>query len=153
MKKKILMVASSGGHLEELLALKPLAEKYDTILLTEKTEYEVKGWQKKTYLLPQANRKKIKSVLQYFVSIFRIIGILIKEKPDVVLSTGAMIAFPALLFGKLFGKKIIFIECMFNVDEPTLTGKLVYKFADLFFVQWEEMLNVYPNAVYGGKIF
>lgn len=151
--KKILMAASSGGHLEEILALKELNEKYETILITEKTDYEVKTWQKRVYLLPQANRKRFFSCLQYFVSIFRIIGILVKENPDVVLSTGAMIAFPAMLFGKLLGKKIIYIECLFNVDEPTLTGRLVYKFADLFIVQWEEMLQVYPNATYGGRIF
>ena len=64
-----------------------------------------------------------------------------------------MIAFPALFFGKIFGKKIIFIECMFNVDAPTLTGKLTYKFADLFIVQWKEMLKVYPKAVLGGRVF
>ena len=60
---------------------------------------------------------------------------------------------PALLLGKLMGKKIIFIECMFNVDEPTLTGKLAYKFSDLFIVQWEDMLKVYPKAVLGGRVF
>lgn len=151
--KKILMVASSGGHLEEALALKPLKEKYNTVLITEKTNYKVNYWQDSLYLMPQVNRKEIKSLLQYFFCIFKTIWILIKEKPDVVLSTGAMIAFPALFFGKIFGKKIIFIECMFNVDAPTLTGKLTYKFADLFIVQWKEMLKVYPKAVLGGRVF
>ena len=102
--KKILMVASSGGHLEEALALKPLKEKYNTVLITEKTNYKVNYWQDSLYLMPQVNRKEIKSLLQYFFCIFKTIWILIKEKPDVVLSTGAMIAFPALFFGKIFGK-------------------------------------------------
>ena len=82
-----------------------------------------------------------------------VMRIIDKEKPDAVLSTGAMIAYPALLLGKWMGKKIIFIECMFNVDAPTLTGKLAYRFADLFIVQWEEMLKVYPKAVLGGRVF
>lgn len=147
------MAASSGGHLEEALALKALRERYDTALITEKTEYKVNCWQDSVYLMPQVNRKELKSLIQYVGIFFTTLKILLKEKPDVVLSTGAMVAFPALLLGKLLGKKIIFIECMFNVDEPTLTGKLTYRFADLFIVQWEEMLQVYPNAVLGGRVF
>lgn len=153
MKKKILMAASSGGHLEEALALKDLKEKYNTVLITEKTDYQVKCWQDRTYLMSQVNRKNIKSLVQYVGIFFSTFGIICREKPDVILSTGAMVAFPALLLGKIMGKKIIFIECMFNVDEPTLTGKLTYKFADLFIVQWKEMLKVYPKAVLGGRVF
>ena len=147
------MAASSGGHLEEALALQKLKKYYDTVLITEKTEYKVNCWQDKVYLMPQVNRKELKSLILYVGCFFRTFFILVREKPDVILSTGAMIAFPALLLGKWMGKKIIFIECMFNVDAPTLTGKLAYKFADLFIVQWEEMLKVYPNAVLGGRVF
>lgn len=151
--KKILFAASSGGHLEEVLALRQLGEEYETVLITEKTEYAVNFWQDKVYLMPQVNRKELKSLLLYVVCFFRTLIILIREKPDVVFSTGAMIAFPALLLGKTMGKKIIFVECMFNVNEPTMTGKLTYRFADLFLVQWEEMLDVYPNAIFGGRVF
>lgn len=153
MRKKILMAASSGGHLEEVLALKELKDHYDAVLITEKTDYQVSFWQDRTYLMPQVNRREFKSLVQYVGIFFSTLKILLSEKPDVVLSTGAMVAFPALLLGKILGKKIIFIECMFNVDEPTLTGKLTYKFADLFVVQWEDMLKVYPKAVLGGRVF
>lgn len=153
MGKKILMATSSGGHLEEILALKKLAERYETALITEKTEYKVAFWQDRVYLMPQVNRKSLKSLIQYAGCFVRTWRILRMEKPDVILSTGAMIAYPALLLGKLMRKKVIFIECMFNVDEPTLTGRLAYRFADLFIVQWEEMLKVYPKAVLGGRVF
>lgn len=153
MKKKILMAASSGGHLEEVLALKELNEQYDTVLITEKTDYQVHFWQDHVYLMPQVNRKELKSLIQFVGMFFLTFRILLTEKPDVVLSTGAMAAFPALLLGKLLRKKIIFIECMFNVDEPTLTGKLAYAISDLFIVQWEDMLKVYPKAVLGGRVF
>lgn len=151
--KKLLMAASSGGHLEEVLALRDLSERYETVLITEKTDYEVRFWQSRVYLLPQMNRRELKGLLAFFFSFFRCLWILLKEKPDAVLSTGAMVTYPVLLLGKLLGKKIIFIECLFNVDEPTMTGKLAYRFADLFIVQWPEMLKIYPNAVYGGKVF
>lgn len=153
MKKKILMAASSGGHLEEVLALKELKEDYEVVLITEKTAYQVSFWQDRVYEVPQVNRKEWKSMLRFVGIWVSTLRILLKEKPDAVLSTGAMVAFPALVLGKLLGKKVLFIECMFNVDEPTLTGKLTYRFADLFIVQWEEMLKVYPKAVLGGRVF
>ena len=151
--KRLLMAASSGGHLEEVLALKPLKDKYETILLTEKTDYSVRFWQDRIYLLPQMNRREIKGILSFLGSFITVARIFRKEKPDAVLSTGAMVTFPAIFWGRLLGKKIIFVECLFNVDKPTLTGKLAYRFADLFIVQWQEMLQVYPRAVYGGKVF
>ena len=57
------------------------------------------------------------------------------------------------LIGKIFGSKIIFIETIANMNTKTVTGKLVYKFADLFLVQWEDMLKLYPKAKYFGSLF
>ena len=57
------------------------------------------------------------------------------------------------LIGKIFGSKIIFIESFANSSSKSITGKIVYKFADLFIVQWENMLNIYPKSVYGGWIY
>ena len=151
--KKVLLAASSGGHLEEILALKQLKEKYETVLVTEQTGYEVKFWQDKVYLIPQMNRREWKGILTFLKSFHSAIRILREEKPDAVLSTGAMMSFPFLLLAKLQKRKTIFIECLFNVDAPTLTGKLAYSFVDLFIVQWPEMLRVYPNAVLGGRVF
>ena len=152
-RKKLLMIASSGGHLEEVLALRALGEKYETVLVTEKTQYGVKHWQDKLYLLPQVNRREIKSLILYIGCFFEVFRILRREKPDAVLSTGAMIAYPALVLAKLMGIKTIFVECMFNVYDTTLTARLSYPFVDLFIVQWEELLKIYPKAVYGGRVF
>ena len=79
--------------------------------------------------------------------------IMLEEKPDCIISTGALATFPICVLGKLMGKKVIYIESFARVDEPSLTGKLMYHVADLFIVQWKEMMEFYPNAVYGGGIF
>jgi UDP-N-acetylglucosamine:LPS N-acetylglucosamine transferase len=76
-----------------------------------------------------------------------------KEKPDCIISTGALITYPICLLGKMMGKKIIYIESFARVDRPSLTGKFMYKVADLFIVQWEELLKHYPKAVHTGGIF
>ena len=70
-----------------------------------------------------------------------------------MVSTGSHNAGPMCLIAHLFGKKVIFIETFANSNSPTRCGKLVYKFADIFIVQWENMLKFYPKAIYGGWIF
>ena len=77
----------------------------------------------------------------------------LKIKPQYIVSTGAHTAGPMCLLGHLLGSKIIYIETFANSKTKSKTGSLVYKFADLFIVQWESMLELYPNAVYGGWIF
>ena len=55
--------------------------------------------------------------------------------------------------GKIFGSKIIYIETFANSESRSQAGRLIYKFADLFIVQWEGMLKLYPKATYGGWIY
>ena len=74
-------------------------------------------------------------------------------RPKYIISTGTHTAGPMCLIGHIFGSKVIFIETFANSSTRSRTGNLVYKFADLFIVQWESMLEVYPNAIYGGWIF
>ena len=74
------------------------------------------------------------------------------EKPDLIISTGADVTLPIMLIAKLFRRKLIFIESGANVTEPSLTGRLVYRFTDLFIIQWEELRSHYPRAIYGGPL-
>ncbi len=150
---KICFVASSGGHLEEMMCLKPIEERYDSIFVTEKSGFQIPKFGKKHYFIPQINRKEKYFFIHFLKLCIQAIHILKKENPKVVLTTGALIAFPFCLFGKLLGKKVIYIESFARVDKPSLTGKMVYRLADLFIVQWEDMLKTYKKAVYTGGIF
>lgn len=150
---KICFTSSTGGHFEQLMMLKPLMNKYETIIVTEKSKYSVESKEYKTYYLSQVNRKEKSFLLKMVINSGKSIIILLTEKPDVIISTGALATIPLCLFGKLFRKKIIFIESFAKINSPTLTGKLIYKFADQFYVQWEEMKQIYPNAIYKGGIY
>ena len=79
--------------------------------------------------------------------------IYIKEKPDIVITTGVLAMIPICLLAKFFGKKLIYIESFAKVTTPTETGKLMYKYADQFYVQWPQMKKFYPNALYLGSIY
>jgi UDP-N-acetylglucosamine:LPS N-acetylglucosamine transferase len=150
---KICFAASSGGHWEELLCLKQIAKETDSFYITEAGGQADDWSRKKLYTLRQMNRHDRGFALLFiklFIDVWKIIK---KEKPDVVITTGALIAFPICLIAKLRGAKIIYIESFARVKDRSLTGRLVYPFADLFLVQWEALLECYPKAKYVGGIF
>lgn len=153
-RKKICLISSSGGHFEQLLCLRPLQEDYDTFIVTEKTKYN-KEDKKINYYVSQVNRKEFTFILKMIWILIKSLYIFIKEKPDVIISTGVLAAIPMLFIGHLFKKKVIFIESFAKINDPTMTGKLIYKknIADRFYVQWESMKEFYPNAIYLGGIY
>lgn len=151
--KKICFIASTGGHFEQLMMLEPLIEKYDSFIVTEKTSYSVIKKNKKLYYLIQVNRNEKLAIIKMIINILRSIKIFIEEKPDIVITTGVLSTIPMCLIAKIFRRKIIYIESFAKINSPTLTGKLIYKFADQFYVQWREMLEIYPKAIYKGGIY
>ena len=150
---KICFAASSGGHYEQLMMLKPLMEKYDSFVLTEKTDYSAEAKGEKTYYMKQVNRREKDFIWQMGQNVWKSIDIYRKEKPDVVICTGVLAMIPICLIAKLHGKKLIYIESFAKVTSATRTGKLLYKYADQFYVQWPEMQKIYPKAIYLGGIY
>lgn len=152
-KLKVCFAASTGGHFEQLIMLKPLMEKYDSFVITEETLYkaEVKG--QKMYYMKMVNRKETSFLYRMIINTLRSLNIYFQEKPDVVICTGVLAMIPICLIAKFMGKKLIYIESFAKVTSPTLTGKLLYKFADQFYVQWEQMLDIYPKAIFLGGIY
>lgn len=157
MKKKVLFISSTGGHLEELLQLKPLFAKYDYHIITEKDKSNIslkEQYGEKLSFLPYGTRAKIFSyIFKYLYLCIKTVYLYFKIHPKVIISTGTHTAGPMCILGKIFGSKIIYIETIANINKKTATGRLIYPIADLFIVQWEEMLKLYPKAVYGGLIY
>lgn len=150
--KKICFAASSGGHLEEIIRLRALQEGRECFLFTEGGT-EIPSFCDQVYTVDKIDRKERLFLLRFVKLFFVSFRILRREKPDFVITTGALAAFPISLLAKLMGKKLVYIESFARVDSASLTGRLLYPFADLFIVQWEETLRFYPKAVYGGGIF
>ena len=153
-KKKVCLISSSGGHFEQLLMLRKLNQKNDIFIVTEKTKYNKKD-KKINYFIPQVNRKEFLFVFKMFFILIKSFYIFIKEKPDVIISTGVLASIPMLFIGHIFKKKVIYIEQFAKINSPTMTGKLIYRkhIADQFYVQWESMLEFYPEAIYKGGIY
>lgn len=150
---KLCFVASSGGHWEELMCLKSIAEKNDSFFVTEESAQVKNMTDLLVYTTSQINRHEKKFVFNFIKLFFFAHRIIKLEKPEVVISTGALIAFPICLVAKLRGAKVVYIESFARVKNGSLTGKLIYRFSDLFLVQWEPLLKVFPKAKYVGCIF
>ncbi|WP_248624396.1 PssD/Cps14F family polysaccharide biosynthesis glycosyltransferase [Enterococcus cecorum] len=151
--KKICFASSSGGHLEQLMMLKPLMEKYDCFIVTERTAYNSSLEGQRVYYLHQVNRKEKLMAFYMLLNTYKSLKMILKEKPDVVVTTGVLAIIPLCLFAKLFKKKLIYIESFAKISSPTKTGLLLYKYADRFYVQWESMKRFYPNSIYIGGIY
>ena len=156
-KKKVLFISSTGGHLNELLQLNILFEKYDYHIVTEKDESTKKlkdKYKDKIIYLPYGTRQKLfRYIFIYFYLCLKTIYIFLKIRPKYIVTTGTHTAGPMCYLGKIFGSKIIYIETFANRNRKTATGRLIYPIANLFIVQWEDMLKIYPKAVYGGAIY
>lgn len=148
-------ISSVGGHLTQLLQLKPMFSEYDYKIVTEKTgiTMSMKKDYNIAYLKYGARNYPIKYIFKFSYNIFKSFLIFLSYKPDYIVTTGAHTAVPMCYIGKLFGKKIIYIESFAKTKTPNLSGKIIYPIADLFIVQWESMLEIYPKAVYGGPIY
>lgn len=155
MGKKICMVSSCGGHFMELMQLLPAVEGYNFYIVTEKNSSSVDILKKyKYYLLLQQDRNKtFKFVFRFAYNIIKSFIYLLRERPDIIITTGAGASFPTCKLGKMMGKKIIYVESFAKLTSRSLTGDKVYNFADYFFVQWPEMQKIYPNSEYYGTVY
>lgn len=150
---KSFFIASSGGHWEELMCFNEIASKHDTIYITETGGQAKDSSIKNLHTVPQMNRREKNFTWHFFKLFVDAARITFKEKPKFVISTGALIAFPFCFCAKLIGAKVVYVESFARVYSKSLTGRLIYPLADLFLVQWEPMLKLYPKAKYVGGIF
>ena len=157
MKKKVLFISSTGGHLTEMLMLEKMFNRYDYHIITEKTKSTIKMKdkykEKMNYLIYGTKDHLLTYPFKLLANCFKSLYYYFKIKPDFIITTGAHTAGPMCCIGKIFGSKIIYIETFANITSKTITGRLIYKFADMFVVQWESMLELYPKATYGGWVF
>ncbi|MCP5107453.1 MAG: UDP-N-acetylglucosamine--LPS N-acetylglucosamine transferase [bacterium] len=147
---KLGIICSSGGHLLLLHLLKDFWSRHDRFWVTFKKEDAVSLLEKETvyWAFFPTNRNFFNLARNFFVAL----KVLFKEKPDIIVSTGAGVAIPFFYLGKLMGKKLVFIEAYERIDTPSLTGRIVYRITDAFILQWEEQKKFFPKGMVLGQI-
>lgn len=146
---KILLISSCGGHWVQMCRLLPAMESCELVFASTDPDYSqsVSGF--KFYAIPDASMwNKPRLILQALKVLF----LLIKIRPDVVVSTGASVGFFALFFGKKMGIKTIWIDSIANCDELSLSGKKVKPYADLFLTQWEHLARGSDGIRFAGAV-
>jgi len=147
---KICLICSVGGHFKQLLKIVSAVEGYEHFyVLFYKPVIDSFLREEKVYLVTSPERNPF----LFMINIFQSLRVFFKEKPDVVVSTGAGVAIAMCYIAKLFGKKVVYIEDWCIVDHPSVTGRAVYPVADLFIVQREHLRKFYPKAIVGGELF
>ncbi len=152
-KKKVCFISSSGGHLEQLKQLSLVEEKYNSYFVLPKNKSTI-NLQKKKYLVGDFYRKnRVQFIFRFTITAIQQFLIFIKERPDIVITTGAGVVIPTCLYAHFFRKKIIYIESFARMKSLNKTTQLLSKYTDLLIVQWKDLFDKCPNAIYGGWIY
>ncbi len=146
----VCLAASSGGHLTQLLKVTGDWESYDTfVVTTSDVVREAIRRFGRAYTVGECNRDH---PLRVIAVLARCLWILVRERPDVVVSTGAAPGCLICLLGILFGAKVVWLDSIANVGRLSLSGRLVRPIASKFLVQWPELVERYPGVEYEGTV-
>jgi len=154
---KALLVYGNGGHTAQMIRLArdlPIDWVYEYAIGIGDNLTESKLDQE-PYPIPVPTvsiKKPLRTLLTLPWALATACALLVITRPDVVITAGAGVAVPVCYVARLFGAKVVFIESWSRVNEKSLSGRFVYPVANQFFVQHEEMVKLYPNAVFVGRL-
>lgn len=145
---RILAVASAGGHWVQLQRLRPALDKHDVAFVTTNEGYRSETAPHRFYVVNDASRWNKVRLIQMALRIF---VIMLRERPDVVISTGAACGYFSIRLGKLLGARTLWIDSIANIDQVSMAGQLVKPYADLWLTQWPHLAQ--PNGPrYAGAV-
>ena len=160
---KLLIVLGEGGHTKQMLNLVSLLKStdqdaYELHYIVAREDELSAGHIQHPGPVHRVTRPRGKSTGQLGAAIrtilaaFQAIGVLFRVRPDAVISAGPAIAVPISILSKLLGARLIYIESSSRISQPSLTGRILYRWADLFFVQWQQLQPKYPRAIFAGRL-
>lgn len=148
---RVLMVCSSGGHLAQLLRLRPWWEDQERVWVTFDTADAVSGLAGEEVV--PGHHPTTRNIPNLLRNLLLAVRMLLRDRPDVIVSTGAGLAVPFFWVGWLLRIPSVWIEVYDRIDSATMTGRLVRPVTSLFCVQWPEQLEVYPGATVIGPVW
>lgn len=134
--RRVLAVASGGGHWVQLQRLRPALEGHEVAFVTTHQGYADEAAPYRFHVVNDASRSR---KLGLVLLAFRMLAILVRERPHVIISTGAAPGYLALRIGRLFGSRTIWIDSIANVEEMSLAGRLARRYADVWLTQWPHL--------------
>lgn len=148
---RILLVGSSGGHLRQLLALRPWWASRTHAWVCFDTPDAASGLAEEEQVW-WAFHPTTRNLKNFLLNAGLAVRVLRSFRPTVVISTGAGVAFPFFVLGRLVGARTVYLEVYDRIETPTLTGRLCRPFSELMLVQWDEQAGLYDDAVVVGPV-
>jgi len=145
--KKVLAIASVGGHWVQLLRLKPAFDQNELIFISTKETFSEMVPGHKYYAISDSNRNNKLGLLKSLLQIGKIVK---KEKPDFVVTTGAAPGLLGIIAGKIFGAKTIWIDSIANANKLSLSGKIASRLANRVYTQWPQLTE--DKIKYSGNV-
>ncbi len=147
-RRKVLAISSGGGHWVELLRLRPALEGHDVVYATVSELYRDQVAGAPLRVIPDVTRWDRVGLVRTAVAV---LAVVVRERPDVVISTGALPGFLGIVLGKLVGARTVWVDSMANVEELSMSGKKVGRYADLWLTQWPELARP-GGPTYAGSV-
>ncbi|MBM7051386.1 MULTISPECIES: UDP-N-acetylglucosamine--LPS N-acetylglucosamine transferase [unclassified Rothia (in: high G+C Gram-positive bacteria)] len=147
---KIILVASAGGHLAQLIALDKFWKQHERSWVTfrlPEVEAALSGEKVDWAYFPTT--RNIPNAIRNLGVAWKVLR---RERPDTIISSGAAVAVPFFIVGKLLGMKTVFMEPYDRITMPTLSARMCYPMTDLFVVQWDEQQKAFPESVNIGAV-
>jgi UDP-N-acetylglucosamine:LPS N-acetylglucosamine transferase len=136
-KPKVLAISSGGGHWIQLLRLRPAFEGCEVVYATVKEGYRADLEPSADFhMVPDSNRWSKLAMLR---SALAIVALMLRVRPDVVVTTGAAPGYFSIRMGKLLGARAVWIDSVANADELSLSGQKAGPHADLWITQWPHL--------------
>ncbi len=148
-RKKVLAVASGGGHWVQLLRLQQAFSACDCTYISVNREYASAVSPSPFYYVPDANRQ---AKVRLAFAALKILLVVLWLRPNVVISTGAAHGYLAIRFAKLVGAKTMFIDSIANAEQLSLSGELAVSHADVMLTQWPELSDGTRIQYYGSVL-
>jgi UDP-N-acetylglucosamine:LPS N-acetylglucosamine transferase len=154
-RHRVLLPTSAGGHLTELFQLRELLESTDHLFVCEDLPLTRKllAGRPSRFVRPNGRNRDWRFWLNFIANWFLAVPILLKFRPDAIVTTGSHTAIPFCYLGKLLGCKVIYILSFCRIDTKAAAATAVYPICDQFFVQWQQMSSAYPRSRYVGPLF
>jgi UDP-N-acetylglucosamine:LPS N-acetylglucosamine transferase len=147
----LILVCSSGGHLQQMLALGPVWGSYSRVWVTfDKTDAQSLLRNERVVYAHSPTNRNLKNLARNLVLAWRTLRAV---RPRVLLTTGAGVAVPFAWIGRLLGVRVVYVESFTRIEGPSLTGRLVAPIAHRAYVQWPEMERALRKARYAGNVF
>ena len=147
----VLLVCSSGGHLQQMLALRDAWGPYSHVWVTfDKSDARSLLRDERVVFAYWPTNRSVKNLVRNLGVAWRTLRIV---RPRILLSTGAGVAVPFAWLGRLRGVKVVYIESFTRIHSPSLSGRLVAPVANRVYAQWPELASAFRKARYAGNVF